>query len=139
MLKPFQAMSFQTIGECPLCHQKGTSVGVKTVSIHVNDISTVQDDKEYWVCKNSRCKCVYFGGSLVKTSDLNKEFGFKEISSPNADLCYCFNVAKKDIDGYSIQIIRAKMDQYGCQCVTRNITGKCCLNDIKDYSIGDKQ
>lgn len=133
MIKQNQGISFQVIGQCPLCRQKGSSVGVQTVSIHVNDISTVQKDKEYWVCKNPLCECVYFGGTLVKNFDLNKEFGLKENSSPNAHLCYCFNVTKKSIDEHDIQAIETKMDQYGCQCVMRNITGKCCLNDIKKY------
>jgi len=124
---------FSAPGTCPICHDKGQSITLQTMSNHVNDVSTLSKEKEYWVCKNPACECAYFGGSLVKIADLNKEFGLKTSSSPDANLCYCFHITKSEVCDESIELIEDKMNRYGCQCVNRNITGKCCLNDIKKY------
>ena len=59
----------------------------------------------------------------------------------DGQLCYCFNSKEKDfqsaIENNREQIlideIKSKMKNPGCFCETSNPTGKCCLNDIKNF------
>ena len=59
----------------------------------------------------------------------------------DGQLCYCFNYKEKDFQSaiennreqILIEEIKSKMINPGCFCETSNPTGKCCLNDIKNF------
>lgn len=100
--------TFFTSNDCPDCKEKGYKVSVQTLFSHVNDISKVDKDKIYWVCKNPVCDTVYFGSSYFYTYDVNKEFGLKEGSSIEAKLCYGFNYSKKQYLKIVFMILKIK-------------------------------
>lgn len=126
-------MKFFTEENCPKCREKGTKIDKKVLTYHLDDISKIRDD-EYLICKNPECKIIYFALTHSFTCrELNKEVGFKNYSSQQANLCYCYNHKKSDIDENSIKKIQEKMKTIGCKCETRNPIGGCCMASIKKY------
>ncbi len=126
-------MQFLAKGICPICKQKGNTVDKNVLLHHINDISKIKNDA-YFTCKSSKCEIIYFSLSHSFTcKELNKEVGIKKFSSPEANMCYCFNIKKKDIDENSISKIKQKMKDITCQCEIRNPFGSCCMSGIKIY------
>lgn len=125
-------MIFKVEGQCPKCAQKGKSISIKKMRHHVDDISFLHDEFEYYVCQNSACEIVYF--NIINefyTYQLNKEVGYKQSSSQEANICYCYNIKKSDLNEYTIGYIETKMEEYPCECKTRNPYGNCCKKHIK--------
>ena len=126
-------MQFLPIGVCPTCKEKGKKVDRSVLLYHIDDISKIKD-KEYFVCKNSKCETVYFNlSSLFTCKELNKEIGVKEFSSSEALVCYCFNHKKGDVDKFTLDEIETKMKEVGCKCEVRNPYAGCCMSGIKKF------
>lgn len=126
-------MLFSALGICSTCKEKGKRLDSSVLLYHVNDISKIQNT-EYFLCKNPECEVVYFSLENIFTcKELNKEVGFKNYSSAEANLCYCFNHKKKDIDEHTLGDIEEKMKTAGCKCEIRNPQGSCCLSGIKKF------
>jgi len=125
-------MVFKAEGICPKCKSKGKQVSKDSMLHHVDDISYIKEQFDYYICKNALCEVVYFNilNEYLYTH-LNKEVGYKSFSTSNANICYCYNIKKQDLNEHTIGIIETKMDEYPCACEVRNPYGSCCRKEIK--------
>ncbi len=125
---------------CPICGNKGFKVKNDTMIHHVKDISKM-GDRGYSFCPNSECNVVYFHGKETFTSSMiNKEIGFKDVSSPNGTICYCYNYPRSELYNESvIDKIKIRVENYGSRCDIRNPSGRCCLKDIKRMQKDQKE
>jgi hypothetical protein len=131
-------MQFNALGICSHCKKKGKRLDRSVLNYHVSDISKIQN-ADYFLCKSPDCEVVYFSLKNIFTcKELNKEVRFKNYSSPEENLCYCFNHKKKDIDEHTLGDIEEKMKSVGCKCEIRNPQGFCCMSGIKKYFKGKK-
>lgn len=125
-------MQFKAEGQCPKCHTKGKVIALKKMINHVDDLSFIKDRFDYFVCKKSSCENVYFNISNEFTVDqLNKEVGYKQSSSEDANICYCYNIKKSELNEFIFELIEEKMEFFPSSCGIRNPYGKCCLVEIK--------
>ena len=125
-------MIFKAQGQCPRCAQKGKKIALKKMRNHVDDISFLRDEFDYYICKNESCDMVYFSiVSEFTTFELNKEVGYKNSASNNANICYCYNLKKQDLNEYTIGFIETKIEEYPSACEERNPYASCCLGAIK--------
>lgn len=128
-------MIFKAEGICPNCHKKGKTTSLKKVRHHVDDISFLRDDFDYHICKNSDCNTVYFSiNSQFNMKQLNKEVGYKNSSSEDALICYCYNIKKSDLDKNTLGFVQTKMDEYPCECEIRSPYHDCCQKEIRKLS-----
>lgn len=126
-------MQFNALGICSTCKKKGKRLDSSVLGYHVSDISKIQN-LDYFLCKDPECEVVYFSlQNFFTCRDLNKEVGFKNYSSPEANLCYCFNHKKKDINEHTLSSIEKKMKNIDCKCEIRNPQGSCCMASIKKF------
>lgn len=125
-------MIFKVEGQCSQCQTKGKKISLESMNNHVDDISFLRDEFDYHICKNSDCEVVYFNiVSQFTLTQLNKEIGYKRASSENANICYCYNIKKSQLNVHTIDFIKSKMEEYPCACDIRNPYGSCCQSDIK--------
>lgn len=125
-------MIFKVEGLCPNCKKKGKKISLLKMKNHVDDISFLRDEFTYYICKNSACETVYFSiVSQFTTAQLNKEVGYKNSSSANANICYCYNIKKSQLNEHIIGFIESKMEEYPCDCATRNPYATCCRSEVK--------
>lgn len=125
-------MIFKAQGQCPRCAQKGKNVALKKMKHHVDDISFLRDEFDYYICKNESCDIVYFSiVSEFSTQQLNKEVGYKKSASDSANICYCYNIKKSDLNEHTLGFIETKMEEYPSSCGIRNPYGVCCTGAIK--------
>lgn len=124
-------MIFKVEGLCPKCKSKGKSIKKQAMMNHVDDISFVKDF-DYYVCMESSCEVVYFNiqNEFLHTQ-MNKELGYKNYSSEDATVCYCYGLKKNELNEHSVGYLETKMEEYPRACGTRNPTGKCCKGYIK--------
>lgn len=125
-------MIFKQEGHCPKCASKGAKIAHKTLLLHVDDISYIHEEFDYFICKNSACDVVYF--NIINeflTSQLNKSVGYKQSSSKDALICYCYNIKKEQLNEHTLAYIETKMEECPCACEQRNPYGSCCLKEIK--------
>jgi excinuclease UvrABC ATPase subunit len=124
-------MIFKVQGVCPKCKGKGTKINLKSMQNHVDDISYIKDF-QYHVCMNKSCEVAYFNvQNEFLYTQLNKELGFKEYSSNNAHICYCYGIQKAQLNEHTLGYIDTKMEEYPSACSIRNPSGKCCKKYIK--------
>ena len=125
-------MIFKQEGFCPKCATKGKHIALEKMLLHVDDISYLHEEFDYFVCKNNSCEVVYF--NIINeflTTQLNKSVGYKQSSSEDALICYCYNIKKAQLNEHTIDFIESKMEEYPCACEQRNPYGGCCLKEIK--------
>ena len=118
--------------KCPACNQKGQKVENDTMIHHVKDISKMGDGG-YSYCSNPQCNVVYFRDKELFTTDMiNKEIGFKNSSSDQGAVCFCYNYTKSVLyDDALVDKINIRIDNYGSRCDLRSPSGKCCIKEIK--------
>lgn len=125
-------MIFKAEDQCPKCKIKGKKISIEYMINHINDISTLRNDFEYHICKNPKCEVVYFNiKNEYTTKELNKEVGYKNSSSSNANICYCYNIKKSELNEDVINTIKVKMKKSPCICEIRNPYSSCCMIEIK--------
>lgn len=64
----------------------------------------------------------------------------------NELLCYCFKYTKNDFvavikigkEKELVKEIKKKMKVPGCFCETANPSGKCCLNDVNNFILQNR-
>ncbi len=126
--------------KCPHCKKSGKRVEHDTMLHHIKDISTLSKNR-YYYCASFECDIVYFNkhDAPYTTAMLNKEIGFKEGSSDQAAVCFCYHYMKSELYNPSIiEKINIRINNYGSRCDIRNPSGKCCLKDIKKVQKEDK-
>lgn len=125
-------MYFKVLGQCSKCQSKGKKIALKRIFNHVNDISSLKNGVEYFICKTPACEVVYFSiKNEFLTTQLNKEVGYKNSSSKEASVCYCYNIKKYEINANTIEQIQTKMSETPCACESRNVYASCCQKEIK--------
>lgn len=132
----------QSVGYCPVCGQKGKKVGGATikamVSISLRDVR----DTQYYFCKTSDCRVVYFneeGDQTFDTTQVRERVYQKEPTSPDVLACYCFQHTAQSIrvelqsTGHSsvVDDINAGIQAGQCACDWRNPQGSCCLGNVR--------
>jgi len=99
----------------------------------VKDISKIGDSK-YYYCFNPECKIVYYNANKEQfdVNKVNKEIGFKDYSSYEGAICYCFNIPKaRLLERNLLNLIKTRIDYYGDRCDLRHPAGICCMDEIK--------
>jgi hypothetical protein len=125
-------MIFKKEANCPNCQSKGKKISSKKMLNHIKDISAIDIIFQYYICKNEDCDIVYFNiNNKFLTTQLNKEVGYKNSSSKKADICYCYDIKKDELNKNTLNKIEAKMQKFSCYCQIRNPYGKCCMSEIK--------
>lgn len=110
---------------CPVCNTPGKKVRPKTVK------NIVKEDRQpvvlegYHLCLSKDCAVVYFGQQIFRKNDVKVRIGFKETEHP-IPVCYCKNVAEKDIFDHVV-IQGCCKDLKDIQEHTGANTGKECL------------
>ena len=91
-------------------------------------------------CQSADCPVVYFnaaGGEVYEASDVLLPVSHKA-QGAGVPLCYCFGVmddaVRREVldtgSSAAPQHVKARMEAEGCQCVTTNPAGRCCLGVI---------
>lgn len=125
-------MIFKKEANCPDCQTKGKKISSKKILNHVKDISAIDIIFQYYLCKNPDCNIVYFNiNNKFLTTQLNKEVGYKNSSSTKANICYCYDIKKDELDENTLNKIETKMQKFSCYCQIRNPYAKCCMSEIK--------
>ena len=130
----------KTKAKCPICHQVAKGVLDKTLKslLTKNAKSKLSSLDEFYYCKNSSCKVVYFKDNIILTQeDMSIVVGLKDGSIP-ATICYCFKWTKEKIKielketgkTKALHDIKTKMKTIGCNCEMLNPSGRCCLGDV---------
>jgi rRNA-processing protein FCF1 len=117
------------IETCPLCHSKSEKVGEKTVlSLLKEESQLLLDNQKLYYCNNHSCDLVYFSE--------NQRF-YKSDIKINIDdkVCFCFDISKAEFKeegkDKTLNKININMKNIGCNCDTKNPSGKCCTIQIK--------
>ncbi len=127
-------MFFVTEGVCPKCGQKGQEVSHEVLMAHLKDISKIVKDKKYFFCWSPECENIYFAvGENLSQQDVIREVGYKDYSSSEGVICFCFDYKKGDIGPDSFKEKKMKVKIYGCNCALRNPSGGCCTSWFRDY------
>ncbi len=127
-------MLFVTEGICPKCKQKGQKVSHEVLMAHLKDISKIKKDKEYYFCWSGDCENIYFAiGENLTQEDVIREVGYKNFSSEDGIVCFCFNYTKGSIGPDSFKEKKMKVKLHGCNCALRNPSGGCCTSWFKNY------
>ena len=126
------ALMFTLFAKCPSCKKVGSKVGNNTILQHVKDISKIGKGT-YYYCHTCGCDVVYYSKEeIFNTHMINKEIGFKDKSSHDATICFCYNYLKDEMLEPALEgKINIRMNNYGSRCDLRNPSGQCCLKDIK--------
>ena len=132
------ATSKKAVFTCPICHQKGRTVGLETVQAIAKSDVEVRDNSHRF-CRTPDCPVVYFGegGQQIDKSQVRVRVGIKETDNP-IPVCYCFGFTEGDICediramGTSLipDKIRAEVEAGNCECEIKNPSGACCLGDV---------
>jgi len=127
-------MFFITEDICPKCKQKGQKVETEVLMVHLKDISKIKKEKNYYFCWSGECENIYFAiGESLTQKDVIREVGYKDSSSENGIICFCFNYTKANIDENSFEEKKLKVKLHGCNCSLRNPSGRCCTSWFKKY------
>lgn len=123
---------FSLFAKCPSCKKVGSKVGNNTILQHVKDISKIGKGS-YYYCHTCSCAVVYYSKQeIFDTNMINKEIGFKDKSSQNSTICFCYNYLKYEMLEPALESkINIRINNYGSRCDLRSLSGKCCLKDIK--------
>ncbi len=130
---------------CPSCGARGIPVTERTLR-HALKKPLLRELREeaYRFCPGRGCNVVYFSQKEVfGREDVRVRVGTKE-AHPSATICYCFDVARGDIEdevkrkGRSTfsSRIREEVEKGNCACEVRNPSGRCCLRDIMELEKG---
>lgn len=126
---------------CPKNGARSKQVETLTVRSLVRKLVLGMPDTQYYFCEARDCDVVYFPfdakAPTFRREDLLVRIGAKENSDP-IPICYCFGVARKDIQdevaktGRSqfAERIAAEVKSGNCACEVKNPSGKCCLGDL---------
>ncbi|PAB56725.1 hypothetical protein CCE28_20465 [Anaeromicrobium sediminis] len=95
-------------------------------------------EKEYFLCKDSKCDVVYYSGNVVIEKDKIKvPVAFKEDANPKY-ICYCSEITEEKV----IRVVRehgartiVEVNKIAgtmgkCNCEIENPSGKCCGSEI---------
>lgn len=104
------------------------------------DCASLSTDTGWRFCDSSGCDVVYFaedGATTFTKSQLRVPVGVKETAGERP-LCYCFGHSIASIKSElrmkgrsdALEDIRAKMNDPGCRCETKNPSGACCLGSV---------
>ena len=119
----------QIIKNCPVCGNKSEEVSKKTVESLLKDEKKGKiSNEKYYFCSSCNCDVVYFNDSdKFYKSDLKINIEDK--------ICFCFDISKDEIEKVgkekTLKKIRENMKEKGCDCETRNPSGKCCTIQIE--------
>jgi len=131
-------------GYSPLTGIQGKKVDGATVKSMLSiSLRTVQDG-QYYFCRDSDCKVVYFsedGQQLFYVNDIRERVYQKEPDNPDVPICYCFRYTPKDIrlqleatgKVAIIADIEAGIQEGQCACDWRNPQGDCCLGNVRRF------
>jgi len=127
-------MFFVSEGVCPKCRQAGKKVSNEVLMVHLKDISKIKKEKSYYFCWSGDCENIYFAiGENLTQDDLIREVGYKNYSSEDGVICFCFDYKKRDITANSFKEKKLKVKLFGCNCALRNPSGGCCTSWFKNY------
>ncbi|WP_297453309.1 hypothetical protein [Persephonella sp.] len=121
------------IENCPECKQRGFPVKEITLKNFVQQ--PLRTYAGFFFCHNPDCEVVYFNNTAkitIKKDQLNVRVGIKE-KEPPRPICYCFGYNIEDLNENTVEEIKQKIKEIGCQCEIKNPSGRCCLSDIKDF------
>ncbi len=118
-----------TINKCPVCDNDSLEVTKKTVESLLNeDRRSEISDNQYYFCSNSNCNIIYFN---------DKERFYKNDLKIDIDdkVCFCFEISRDEVEKTGKDKVLKKIldntKEKGCNCETKNPSGKCCTNQIE--------
>ncbi len=125
---------------CSDCHEQAKKVEVTTIRLHLKKPwATKLEEENYYFCKTESCPTVYFSdtGDVFTQKDLRLTIGVKD-TTPNRQICYCYNVTLQDLleedesgkTGEIKQYVASQSKAGTCACEVNNPSGRCCLVDF---------
>ncbi|MDH4229005.1 MAG: hypothetical protein OEW11_04550 [Nitrospirota bacterium] len=129
---------------CPVCGERGHGVDASTATSFVPAVHLDEaGGGGFWFCDTPGCAVAYYppGGTPVFAGEIDIAVGIKS-PDPAALWCYCFGITRQAVrermastDPASAEIAR-RIRAEGCDCVTKNPSGQCCLGAIRALEAG---
>lgn len=143
-------------GLCPHDGSPGQAVQLVTLNSLLNwqALERLIPMEIYQFCPSSECEVVYFNdsGQIFKASDLRVSV-FQKSKADDTPVCYCFGltrgqiamqIAKASADGVAasegaanliIADIIERTRTLGCDCMSSNPQGSCCLKNVRKVAL----